>query len=65
MALNTYTFSEAAIEEVKRGCAIREQFDRKFFALFHEIDYIHADVVLSKGNGILRHEMRRLLFSSF
>ena len=41
------------------GCAIREQFDRKFFAFFHEIDYIHAGVVLSKGNGILRHEMRR------
>ena len=61
-----FCISEAIVcVSVERGCAIREQFDRKFFALFHEIDYIHADVVLSKGNGILRHEMRRLLFSSF
>ena len=43
----------------KRGCAIREQFDRKLFALFMKLI---THMQYSKSNRILRHEIKEVLF---
>ena len=54
-----------AIVCVSEDVQFENNLTGSFLLFFHEIDYIHAVVDLSKGNGILRHEMRRLLFSKF
>ena len=57
--------SEAIVYVEREDVQFENNLTGSFLLFFHEIDYIHAVVDLSKGNGILRHEMRRLLFSKF